>query len=258
MQPQAPSDPQQPAAGARWRVEHRSGTADELHHAELPSTRTVVVAEVERPALVLGSTQDEAIVDRGSMRRAGVELARRRSGGGAVLLVPGEHVWVDLVLPAGEPLWQDDAALAPWWVGEAFARVVQRLVGPQRPRGPAGGASEGPGGVRVHRRGVTDRAAGRLVCFGASGPGEVLVGGAKLIGLSQRRTREAARFQCVLHRRWQPAATLELLDPGVAAGVADLRRVLEQDVTSLELLGPVPTAAEPGWTVVEELLPQLS
>jgi lipoate-protein ligase A len=257
VQPQAPSDPPQPTQDARWRVEHRSGTADELHHAELPSTRTVVVAEVERPALVLGSTQDDAIVDQASLRRAGVELARRRSGGGAVLLVPGEHVWVDLVLPAGDPLWQDDVEMATWWVGEAFARVVERLVGPERARGAAGGAPEGSGGVQVHRRAVADPAAGRVVCFGASGPGEVLVGGAKLVGLSQRRTRAAARFQCVLHRRWRPDATLDLLDPAVVASVADLRRVLEQGVTSLELLGPVPSAAEPGWSVVEELLHQL-
>ena len=37
---------------------------------------------------------------------------------------------------------------------------------------------------------------------------------AKLVGVSQRRTRAGARFQCMVHHRWAPAVLLELLrDP---------------------------------------------
>jgi lipoate-protein ligase A len=246
-----PQPPKQPRPGdGGWSVEHRVGGAEQLHHHDVAPQRCLIVCQVERPALVIGSTQDVATVDGAALRRAGVELARRRSGGGAVLLVPGEHVWVDLVVPAGDPLWVDDVEAATWWVGETFARVVQRLVGPA-------GSDRERGGVQVHRRGVSDRAAGRLVCFGAAGPGEVLVGGAKLVGISQRRTRDAARFQCVLHRRWRPGATLELLAARAVDAVEGLRSTLDERVTSLERIGPVPTTAEPGWSVVEELLAQL-
>ena len=67
----------------------------------------------------------------------------------------------------------------------------------------------------------------RLVCFGGLGPGEVVVGGRKLVGISQRRTRAVARFQCVVHRRWDPGPLLGLLalDPAdriEAGGLADL------------------------------------
>ncbi len=52
-----------------------------------------------------------------------------------------------------------------------------------------------------------------LVCFAGVGPGEVLVGGRKAVGISQRRTKEWARFQCAAYRRWDPAALVGLLAP---------------------------------------------
>ena len=56
--------------------------------------------EVDRPALVLGSTQRAEVVDERACADAGVEVVRRRSGGGAVLLEPGAVVWFDVVVPA--------------------------------------------------------------------------------------------------------------------------------------------------------------
>ena len=50
-----------------------------------------------------------------------------------------------------------------------------------------------------------------LVCFAGLGPGEVTVGGAKVVGMSQRRTRAAARFQCGVVHRWAPAELVALL-----------------------------------------------
>ena len=40
-----------------------------------------------------------------------------------------------------------------------------------------------------------------LVCFAGLGPGEVTLDGQKLVGLSQRRTRDGVRIQGLLHRR---------------------------------------------------------
>ena len=47
----------------------------------------------------------------------------------------------------------------------------------------------------------------------ASPSTEVQVGERKLVGISQRRTRRWARFQCAVHRRWDPAVLLDLLRP---------------------------------------------
>ena len=223
-------------AGGSWRVEHHTGTAERLHHLEVPAERTLMVMHITQPALVLGSTQDASIVDASPLQRAGVQLARRRSGGGAVLLTPGEHVWIDLVLPADDPLWVDDVESSSWWVGAAWAAALL-----------TGAAVEG----EVHHGTVTDRPLGRQVCFASTGPGEVTVGDRKLVGLSQRRTRAGARFQCIVHRRFDPGATLSVLAPS-AAGQLELRAALVDGVTDLERCG-----IDVGWGVVEDLLLQL-
>lgn len=219
-----------------WHVVRHRGSAHDLHHLEVVPRRSLLVLEVERPALVLGSTQADAEVDTVALTRAGVELARRRSGGGAVLLVPGEHVWVDVVLPAGDPLWSDDVASSSWWLGDAWAGAVAAASPGARPV--------------VHRGGVTDRDVARTVCFAGVGPGEVLVGDRKLVGLSQRRTRAAARFQCVVHRHVDPGATLALLAAEVRSPA--LERALSDSVVDLAGVG-----IDDGWDVVEGLRSEL-
>jgi lipoate---protein ligase len=191
----------------RWREDPRA-----FHGRPLPDrvTRQVWICEPTIPALVLGSAQREDVVDRAACQRAGVVVARRRSGGGAVLVRPGGQLWLDVLLPADDPLWTVDVGRAFLWLGEAWAAALGAL------------------GVEasVHRSGVVRTAWSDLVCFGGLGTGEVVDGaGVKLVGLSQRRTRAGARFQCVVLERWDPAELLDLLalDPaGRQAGVAEL------------------------------------
>lgn len=201
-----------------------------------------MVLEIDRPALVLGSTQSPSLVATERLAAAGIELARRRSGGGVVLLVPGEHVWVDVVLPADDPLWVPDVGRSSWWLGEVWAAALAAVA-------PAGEV------IEVHRGPVSDRELGAQVCFAALGPGEVSVGGRKLVGVSQRRTRRAARFQCVLFRHVDADATLSLLVPPIDAEGAALRerlRVAFDDVADLPAIG-----VDRGWSVVEDLLAHL-
>jgi hypothetical protein len=80
---------------------------------------------------------------------------------------------------------------------------------------------------------MTHTAWSRLVCFAGIGPGEVLVGGRKAVGISHRRTRAGARFQCVAHRRWPGEELVALLAPPRPTA-ADLPPVAE-----------VPAAPEP-------------
>jgi lipoate-protein ligase A len=49
------------------------------------------------------------------------------------------------------------------------------------------------------------------VCFAGTGAGEVTVRGRKVIGMSQRRTRAGALFQCAALIRWDAARLLEVL-----------------------------------------------
>ncbi len=205
-----------------WRVEAHRGSAAEFHARDIvpPAVRSLWWLEIDRPALVLGSTQPASVVDEGASAAAGVELVRRRSGGGAVLLVPGQFLWVDVIVPAGDALWDDDVGRAAWWLGDAWAAAL---------------AACGVAGAEAHRGGMVCTPWSRLICFAGLGPGEVHVGGRKVVGLSQRRTRGWARFQCAAYRRWDPEALVPLLaDPRPA--VEDLAAtVLELDTPTADL-----------------------
>ena len=66
--------------------------------------------------------------------------------------------------------------------------------------------------ARVHEGGLCRSPWSRLVCFGGLGTGEVVDDdGVKLVGLSQRRTRAGARFQCMAMGEWDPEAVVSLL-----------------------------------------------
>lgn len=145
-------------------------------------------------AVVLGSTQRDVLLAPGAA--GAVEVVRRRSGGGAVLVEPGRLVWADVVVPAGDALADDDVGRAAWWLGEAWTRALADL-----------GI---PGGV-VHRGGLVRSEWSSLVCFAGLGPGEVTVGGRKAVGVSQRRTRHGALFQCAVPLAWDPGPLLVAL-----------------------------------------------
>ena len=191
----------------RFRVQRRWGTADELHDQPWPDplVPTVWDLRVGGPALVLGSTQRGAAVDRRQLDDLGVALARRRSGGGAVVLEPGNGVWLDVLIPRGDPCWDDDVGRAFTWLGRAWVTALGSL-----------GLD-----AQLHD-GSPDRGdLARTVCFGGLGAGEVTIAGAKAVGLSQRRTRAGARFQCVCYRRWWPEPLRALgVDPARVAAAA--------------------------------------
>ena len=194
-----------------WPVEHHEGPAADLHALGVPGERLVRLLEVARPALVLGSTQAESIVVGDA---AGVDVVRRRSGGGAVLVEPGRLVWVDVAIGRDDPLGHDDVGKAFHWLGAA------------------GAAALGIAGATVHRGGLIRTAQSDLVCFAGLGPGEVTVDGAKAVGMAQRRTREGALFQCAVPLAWEPERLAALL--GIQEVDAHVRPVVGR--TQSELL----------------------
>jgi lipoate-protein ligase A len=151
----------------------------------------------EAPSIVLGSAQPEEHVDRDAARREGVEVARRRSGGGAVLVTEETIVWVDLILPAGHDLWEADVGKAGWWVGSAWAAALESL--------------SVPGDITVWKERLRSTDWSSRVCFAGVGPGEVLIDGKKAVGVAQRRTRSAALFQTAVLIDWRPGDLVRLL-----------------------------------------------
>lgn len=200
----------------RFEVVRRRASAERFHALPIPDPARpeLWIHEVARPALVLGSTQDDSVVDRDACRAAGVEVVRRRSGGGSVLLVPGEVVWVDLILPAGASGWSDDVHRPMVWFGKGLAAAFESL-----------GVT-----TAVHGGAMRSTPWSRLVCFDGLGAGELTVDGAKLVGISQRRTRAAARLQACWYTRYDASRLVELLSVEVDASVLSTVATVDADV----------------------------
>lgn len=113
-----------------------------------------------------------------------------------MLVGPGELLWIDVFVPAGDRLWDPDVGRATHWLGGAWSAALATA-------GIAATWHDGP---------LVSTPWSALVCFAGLGPGEVRVGGAKVVGISQRRTRAGALFQCAALLRWRPSRLLGLLE----------------------------------------------
>ncbi len=187
-----------------WSVRALRGEAGTLHDRVPadPPARELWLCTVTGPAIVLGSVQPDDDVDRRAAADLGVAVVRRRSGGGAVLLDPQVVVWVDALVPRGDPLWDDDVGKAFGWFGRAWARTLAAVGVPAA-------------GIAVHDGPLVTTAASSVLCFAGLGPGEVTVDGAKVVGLSQRRTRSTIRLQASLPLAWDPVVHAAVLGPGL-------------------------------------------
>ncbi len=200
-----------------YRLVRSASTAADFHGRVVPDPAPLDIwwHDITAPALVLGSTQPADVVDQQACRRRGVEVVRRRSGGGAVLLVPGAVTWVDVIVPFGSPGWAADIHAPMVWAGRHLATVLGGLLG--------GLLDERV--ISVHDGPMVSSTWSSTVCFDGLGSGEVLLDGAKLVGISQRRTRHAARLQCCWYNDYDPTALVDLLHPAHRPPVGDLRPV---------------------------------
>ncbi len=133
-------------------------------------------------------------------------------------------MWVDVFVPAGDPLWEADVGRAFHWLGEAWRDAM---------------AAAGARSAEVHTGALIATPWSPLVCFAGLGPGEVTLDGAKVVGMSQRRARAGALFQTAALLDWRPGRLLERLalsDDERRRGaheLADVARPLDVDADVL-------------------------
>ena len=172
------------------------GSAEEFHHRDVPNVGDVLLwwFEPASPALVLGSTQSLDIVDTERCREMGIDVVKRRSGGGAVYVSARHTLWADVIVPAGHPRWQHDIGRASEWMGDVWQVALADRH------------------LTVHRGAFVASDWSRTICFAGRGPGELFdSSGCKVVGISQRRTRDWVRFQCAVSLVWDPNAMVEVL-----------------------------------------------
>ncbi len=148
-------------------------------HLALPVVRRRLAAWAYRePAVVLGAAQRPSAALVEAAHLAGIAVAQRRSGGGAVLAGPW-LLGVSAVLPPDDALIADGVVAAYRWLGEAHAQAFAVLGMGTRPATPAEAHAAGRAGAEL-----------RWACFGALSPWEVVDRfGRKLVGMAQVRRR---------------------------------------------------------------------
>ena len=161
------------------------------------------VCDATRPALVLGSAQPTTASTATRARPPGSTWSAAAAGAAPCWSSRARCCGSTWCCRPATSLWQDDVGRAFHWVGEAWAAALGEL-----------GVT-----AAVHRGRLVRATWSAEVCFAGLGPGEVTVEGRKVVGISQRRTRAAARFQCAALGRWDPAAIVPLL--GLPPAAAD-------------------------------------
>jgi lipoate-protein ligase A len=185
--------------------------------------RHAVARQVDHATVVLGSTQSDDTLSPTALQAWPVEVVRRRGGGGAVLLRPGDHLWVDAWIPRDDPLWEADVSAAATWAGEWWRAALGVI---------------GVGECVVHEGRAVPGPYGATICFSGRGPGEVFRGGAKIMGLSQWRSREGALFQTCAYTHWEATPLVNLLDLDVDSRAAWSIELSGSAVGIEDLLGP--------------------
>jgi lipoate-protein ligase A len=180
--------------GVKMRIRTERGSAEELLQDRRFDQPTVVVAELTEPTVVLGSSQHSDVLDAVALEKANVTVTTRSSGGGAVLLMPGEHLWIDVSWPTRT---SDQRGIESSfrWAGGLFRSALAS-------QGVEASMSEGSGRSDVHAR---------RMCFAGFGHGELSVDGAKVVGLSQRRRRHQITIQALCMVEWHHRDLMTLL-----------------------------------------------
>lgn len=197
----------------------------------------VVVHRVSPAAITCGRAQ-MGQVDPEAARAEGLEVVARPSGGGPVLW-DHDLIALDVVLPADHPLLPVDVVAAYRWVGEAVAAALTGL-------GASGARAVPPGEARAWPAGPASG-----LCFGGLSPWEVVVGGRKVLGLSQVRRQAGAIIQVGVPMRLDATRLARAVGAGDAAatdlaartaGVADIAPGAMRDQAEQALVNALLTA----------------
>jgi lipoate---protein ligase len=219
-----------PAEPPREAIAADEALLDQLQPGQRSLERWWVAAS---PAVVYGlglRSRLAAVVDLERCRAAAVEVIERRAGGGALFL-DRRHMLCGAVCVHAEDV-ASDVTESYRWLGDHLATRLVSL-GLTATRVDVDAARADVQGLRER----SDDLARLLLatCYGSLSPHEVVIGGAKVVGLAQVRRRHAALFQIgvLMQDQSRLADYLAVDDERARAG---LRQELQTRTVGLEKL----------------------
>lgn len=185
----------------------------------------------ESAGIVLGCSQSGLVSAVDAARRAGMPLAGRQAGGGAVLVGP----WMlsaSIVLPNSHPLAQDGAVASYRPIGVAFSAALRGMG--------IDACTVTPEDLKAAQQ-FGPKATLPWACYGGLSPWEVVAGGRKIVGLAQVRRRTGVLLAAGLLLQ-QP--DWHLLCRALAKPWPDAERLAQCTTSCAQELGWQPTLSE--------------
>lgn len=169
---------------------------------------TLYWSQAEPEGLVLGFSQQPAILNAQTIERQPLPIYHRRAGGTAVLV--GRHLLgLDVLLPAGHPLILPDLIENYRWLGETWVATLRELGIETRAVSPAEAHAQRD---LIKQPATREREAIlRRACYGSLSPYEVVAGDRKVVGLDMIRRRAGTLLQAGVLLHWDTEKLAALL-----------------------------------------------
>lgn len=233
----------QPVSINNWRVVPLT-TGDQQKHidfseqllatAQPGDPPTLYWSQAEPEGLVLGFSQQPAILNVQTLPHQPLPIYHRRAGGTAVLVGP-HLLGLDVMLPAGHPLALPDLIESYRWLGETWVATLHELDIETRAVSPAEAHA---GRDRLKQPATRERESIlRRACYGSLSPYEVVAThkNLKVVGLDMIRRRTGTLLQAGVLLHWD-AEKLAALLGHTSLEQTTLREGLRERAVGLDVL----------------------
>jgi lipoate-protein ligase A len=181
-----------------------------LANAQPGDPATLYWSQAQPDGLVLGFSQQPAILNAQALARRSLPIYHRRAGGTAVLVGP-HLLGLDVMLPAGHPLILPDLVESYRWLGETWVAALRELgietraITPQQAHAQRDLLKQ----PATHERETILRRA----CYGSLSPYEVVTPDTnlKVVGLDMIRRRAGTLLQAGVLLNWESNTLAALL-----------------------------------------------
>jgi len=169
---------------------------------------TLYWSQAEPEGLVLGFSQQPAILNAQTLASQPLPIYHRRAGGTAVLVGP-HLLGLDVLLPAGHPLILPDLVESYRWLGETWVATLRELGIETRAVSPSEAHAQRD---LIKQPATREREAIlRRACYGSLSPYEVVAGDRKVVGLDMIRRRAGTLLQAGVLLHWDTEKLAALL-----------------------------------------------